>query len=401
MVGHSQPVRAGRCASARRCTPALAAALVALGWLLPELGWGQERPLRWSRPGGVRQAQFLAPVEAGPRLGAAPNNESVEITGDEDIAAEPPPRAAAPPPPWQADSAELESEAAADELSRVDPSNEDHATDPELLPDLLSGDDEPPSELDPLTDPAARGDEPLYDDRSAFDAAVDEPYADSAGPEGGPLHPHHRTPLRNYWARQRTVAWPRFYQPLRGETWLGHPWSVSYFAGGMFGDVLIADTVDQTQGFFTGGRLGWDFDLHWGLEARVGYASLGLVTTPVAPGTDRSQTWLIDGSLLYYPFGDNRWRPYFLVGMGLADILYSDQNRSQLHETLFALPFGGGIKYRWSDRLVMRFEVLDNLAFAASKTDTVHNISISAGLEYRFGGPRRSYWPWEPKASYW
>lgn len=349
----------------------------------------------------MRQAQFLAPAEAGPRLGTAPHNDAGDDTGEAAPTAGPRPRAAAPSPPWNDDAPQPGQEPAADEFSQVDAPGEEAASDPELLPDLLSGDDEPPAGLDPMADPPTQDDEPLYDERSEFDAAVDDPYAESYAPQGGPVPAPHHGPLRSYGARQRTLAWPRFYQPLRGETWLGHPWSVSYFAGGMFGDVLIAGTVDQTQGFFTGGRLGWDFDLHWGLETRVGYASMGLVTTPVAPGTDRSQTWLVDGSLLYYPFGDNRWRPFFLVGMGLADILYYDQNRSRLHETLFGLPFGGGIKYRWSDRLVMRFDVLDNLAFAASKTDTVNNISISAGLEYRFGGPRRSYWPWEPSAGYW
>lgn len=261
-----------------------------------------------------------------------------------------------------------------------------------------------PDSMDEAAEADPEDEEPVYTDSepSEFERAVaDEPPLEEAYAQPEPIGPAHGTPLRSHLARQRQLAWPRFHQPLTGETWLRRPWSASYFMGGMFGDALIPDQVDQHQGFFTGGRLGWDFDLHWGTEARLGFASIGLVTNPVAPGTDRSNNWVFDTSLLYYPMGDNRWRPYFQVGVGLFDVLYYDANRSKLHETLFSLPFGGGIKYRWSDRVVMRFDVLDNLAFAASKTATINNLSISLGLEWRFGGPRRSYWPWEPGSLYW
>ena len=48
-----------------------------------------------------------------------------------------------------------------------------------------------------------------------------------------------------------------------------------------------------------------------------------------------------------------------------------------------------------------RFDVIDNLAFASGPLDTMNNISLTFSVEVRFGGVRRSYWPWNPGRHLW
>ena len=46
--------------------------------------------------------------------------------------------------------------------------------------------------------------------------------------------------------------------------------------------------------------------------------------------------------------------------------------------------------------LVLRFDVLDNLAFGSGRLGTMNNFSFTTGFEYRFGGEHYNYWPWNP-----
>ena len=31
----------------------------------------------------------------------------------------------------------------------------------------------------------------------------------------------------------------------------------------------------------------------------------------------------------------------------------------------------------------------------------MHSLSLTTGLEFRFGGTRKAYWPWNPGLLYW
>jgi hypothetical protein len=65
------------------------------------------------------------------------------------------------------------------------------------------------------------------------------------------------------------------------------------------------------------------------------------------------------------------------------------------------MPFGVGLKYHWTDWMALRFEVADNVAFGSQGIGTLHHISIIGAAELRFGGSRRSYWPWVPGRRAW
>ena len=207
------------------------------------------------------------------------------------------------------------------------------------------------------------------------------------------------------------------------ESWLHRPFSIGWFLGAVEGSPLMNDWVGEESGFFGGVRVGWDFDHCWGTEMRFAVGSIGLYDSQRAQyaqwfadtqhgyrsddpyrqrydGQRNASTLLWDVNLLVYPWGDNPWRPYLLVGMGTSAIGFEDRLGVHRSAILFGMPVGAGIKYHCSDALALRFDVTDNVAFGGSGINTLHQLSITGGLEYRFGGSRKSYWPWNPARSY-
>lgn len=214
-------------------------------------------------------------------------------------------------------------------------------------------------------------------------------------------------------------------QPLLCESWRYRPFSAGWFMGGMQGSPLVDDWVGQKSGFFAGYRLGWDVDHYWGCEMRLGFGSVALYDSQRAKDAQQAADtargiaaddpfrqrfdarrdcnvvfW--DVSLLYYPWGDAAWRPYLMAGLGTARIDFVDRLSIPLDKTVFALPLALGLKYRCSDWLALRLELADNMAFGSgSGLNTLHNLSLTAGVEIRFGGTRKAYWPWNPGRHYW
>jgi hypothetical protein len=110
--------------------------------------------------------------------------------------------------------------------------------------------------------------------------------------------------------------------------------------------------------------------------------------------------WDID--LLYYPWGDARWRPYFLLGAGVASFQFADIFGVQWDDTTFVLPVGTGLKYYVNEVFVIDVEIADRVVFGGGgKVKDFHNLTLTAGGEFRFGGRRRAYWPWNPSRTYW
>lgn len=188
-----------------------------------------------------------------------------------------------------------------------------------------------------------------------------------------------------------------FGEPLVGTSWQNRPFHVDFFAGDMIGDDAIDGVIGQEAGFFTGGRIGWDYDYYWGVETRLGLSWMSLFDRQNPTnniGNGNIIVW--DMSLLYYPWGDSRWRPFVLLGTGIQQLDSYGSSPAVYSGTLFELPFGGGLKYRFNEWLIFRVDVIDNLAFGTGSLDTMHNVSFSGGVEYHFGGHRRTYWPWNP-----
>jgi hypothetical protein len=188
-----------------------------------------------------------------------------------------------------------------------------------------------------------------------------------------------------------------FGEPLQGTSWQNRPFHVDFFAGDMIGDDAVDHVIGQEAGFFTGGRVGWDYDYYWGVETRLGVSWMSLFDSQrptTRLGVGNIIVW--DMSLLYYPWGDSRWRPFLLLGTGIQQLDAYGSSPRIYQGTLFELPFGAGLKYRFNEWMIFRVDVIDNLAFGDGSLDTMHNVSFSGGVEYHFGGHRRSYWPWNP-----
>ena len=212
-------------------------------------------------------------------------------------------------------------------------------------------------------------------------------------------------------------------QPVPWANWSEHPLSVGCFAGAVNGGPLIEDWVGTTTGFIGGWRLGWDIDPDWGTEMRMAFGSPALYDSyradqaliaidnanglaandPRRARFDHREASIFqwDVDILCYPWGETRLRPYFLTGMGLTNIAFTDRLGQGYQNTCLSLPLGMGLKYLCSERLSVRLDLLDDIAFRTDQLETQENISLTAGVEVRFGGSRKVYWPWDPGRSFW
>lgn len=220
-------------------------------------------------------------------------------------------------------------------------------------------------------------------------------------PDGPPTGVAETPPPARAWRVPGRYRGPG--QGLDRESWLTRPYHVDLVSGALFGDDPIQGRINAGAGYFVGARLGWDWAHYWGFETRLAISTVGLEDPRGIRQFGDSRIYLGDVSLLFYPWGDTRWRPFFSTGMGFADVRLVNDLNVKVHETLFGLPFGGGIKYRFDGRLTFRMEVMDNVAFGSgSRLDTLHNVTLSAGMEYHFGGrSRKSYFPWNPGRGWW
>ena len=189
-------------------------------------------------------------------------------------------------------------------------------------------------------------------------------------------------------------------QPLIGTSWRNRPWFFGTFIGGALLDDLTSN-VYQNDTSLVGLRLGYDFDHFWGLEGRWAFANPELATGAGAPLADPGRDYFADVSLAWYPFGDARWRPYLSAGLGFQTFRFNDDLGRRISESMFSVPLGVGVKYFYGPWFSMRFDLYDNIGFGNARVSSMSNLSLMAGIEFRFGGRRQSYFPWHNNTSYW
>lgn len=189
--------------------------------------------------------------------------------------------------------------------------------------------------------------------------------------------------------------------PMGNSSWLNRPYHYDWFIGPLLGDDLITNRVSQDNVIYGGLRLGWDFDYFWGIEWRFGWADPGATYADQEIDPANVSFVISDVDVVYYPWGDAKVRPYLLWGLGVSQIDFQDDLGFNHHATLATMPFGAGVKFHQFPWLVWRLEILDNLAFGADQISTMNNVSLTAGMELRFGARPSSYWPWRPGRVVW
>jgi len=189
--------------------------------------------------------------------------------------------------------------------------------------------------------------------------------------------------------------------PLKGTSWMNRPYHVDWFLGPLLGDSLIHGRVNQENVLLGGIRIGRDIDYYWGLEWRYGRADPNAqFATPQTVQNEISYS-ISDINLIYYPWGDSKVRPYCLLGIGAAQIDFADEDGNRHDATLATMPLGVGVRFHQASWLLWRIEILDNLSFGADGLATMHNVSITGGMELRLGARPASYWPWRTSRKIW
>jgi hypothetical protein len=189
--------------------------------------------------------------------------------------------------------------------------------------------------------------------------------------------------------------------PLTGTSWLNRP----YYVGGNIGTVWLTRPInsDLTNDIdmFGGVFAGCDWDHYWGTELAVNRATPEIINENRRRAKRGDSLMEETVSLMYYPWGDSLFRPYWRFGIGATEIDYPTDGGHRRDETLWTFPIGIGLKYPFRRYLAARAEFTDQLALGNEGVSTQHDLTLTFGLEWRFGARPRSYWPWNPSRHIW
>jgi hypothetical protein len=241
---------------------------------------------------------------------------------------------------------------------------------------------------------------------------------------GEPVRPHPEDEYGQPWDWSPNSIWPPTYcwevldwlglrrsetfgrhvglgAPFVGTSWLNRP----YYAGAELGTLWIMrsqdDHVSRDTDIIGGVFVGCDWDHYWGSELRFQWATPELINS-AAPDADRTDSLFAwSGSLMYYPWGDAKFRPYWRLGLGGTRFDFPTETGDRRDAWLVTMPFGVGLKYPLRPWLAARVEFADNFSIGGDGLPTQHNLMLNFALECRFGAHPRSYWPWNPSRHIW
>lgn len=183
-------------------------------------------------------------------------------------------------------------------------------------------------------------------------------------------------------------------EPMIGTSWRNRPFAVDWAFGGT-GTAGLTENARQTGGTVGGYRLAYDFDHYWGVEWRHLWASANLRSTVDVDYSATTQHQFYDVSLIWYPWGDARWRPYAGLGLGMANYDFFDGAGLKVDETMLTMPISAGMKYYIQPWAILRLDLSETIVFPGSDIDAHAQFMATVGTEFRFGGKRTKYYPWE------
>lgn len=197
----------------------------------------------------------------------------------------------------------------------------------------------------------------------------------------------HRLPL----FRQRNMG---LGEPLRTTSWLNR----ANYAGTFFGSTMGGDLgpdFDLEPSLYTGIWLGRDFSHYWGAEINFGLNYGDITYQPASYVATDSRNTMAGSHVLYYPWGDARWRPYASLGVGVASYHFQDELGYDVNHTALMMPIGLGVKFLAGPRWAIRLDIKDNVTFGGHGMNTIGNWSVLTGFEFHWGAASvGDYYPW-------
>ena len=188
--------------------------------------------------------------------------------------------------------------------------------------------------------------------------------------------------------------------PLVGTSWLNRP----YYLGIDLGTVWVTNPpqpdITRDSDLYGGVYGGWDWDYYWGTELSIQRATPELINenAPYANRGDRMMVYT--ASMLYYPWGDSFYRPYWRVGIGETDIDYPMDNGHRRQEGLWTFPIGIGIKYPVRRWLAARAELADSIGVGNEGVATQHDITLTFAPRMAVRRPSPHLLALEPQPAY-
>jgi len=154
------------------------------------------------------------------------------------------------------------------------------------------------------------------------------------------------------------------------------------------GYYFFSDSHNLEDSFVYGGRLGYNFTKHFGIEGAVEFINSGVndqSRTGRSEGQYRSPMDDVDLTFyhidaVYHFMPDGKFNPFVVLGFGGTH--YSPKISD--HD-MGTFTFGVGAKYSLTDNIALRVDVRDNLVGEVFQ-ESYNNISATAGIVFSFGG---------------
>jgi opacity protein-like surface antigen len=183
-------------------------------------------------------------------------------------------------------------------------------------------------------------------------------------------------------------------------------------------DTLRLVRLDYDSGYLVGLRITENLGRHFGAELEYSLANQPMAFHDLRPGLPRIELGhrihSLNYSVLYYPLPrESRLRPFAAFGLGVAFFQLDGDSREAAEVEGLALrdrwklagTFGGGLKYRVTRRLGIRFDIRDqltgvpdyglpkqspsfqgNVGAGFNNEGTLTNIQVSAGVVFYWSG---------------
>lgn len=186
--------------------------------------------------------------------------------------------------------------------------------------------------------------------------------------------------------------WTGKGQPLRSTSWLNRPYSFGLETGGLLMASRISSNNTRNNDVLAAANIGWDWDHYWGTQFRVAWSTPELSSSVASTSSASNDVFLYDLTLLYYPWGDSRVRPYYRFGLGLTDLDFINPAGQREDATLLSMPIGVGIKYQTQRWMALRAEAVDYITWGQNSASNMQNFTLTFGVEWRFGGRPSTTW---------